>query len=478
MVSGIANTTTIKAPQFSAPAMRAQTTPSLERSPESDVIEKKKKKSSKGKKIGIGVVGAFAALIGTGLAVMVHQQNKIAKLYKEKLVLSNLGENLQFQEATTVEEGIKFAKEVLKIPEIDSNFTLEAINTANKGLVDISNANKGKLFMPRALRFTEDLERDWTASVNRDIKSEKFGELSINKTFFTHEKLDKLITHDLYLPNKEKFFNYKNGELDTLRLQNYMAPIPDEHLAKLIQKFYENPASMSIYEKHTLFYSMHGMNRGLDLYNRSPIEFLQKLEKKQRYIDYITNGGEKIDFNKIKDMSTKEQSEYAKNILIKMCKSGNVLEVLYKPNSPETTIYHEMGHLQDFGKNLKELDMAKWQLPNFKQAWEEAKAGKTTKERDAEIDEITNRWGSIDSHENVKKLFEENPEKFKKYCPELYEFLTNKEIQQTTGKVSDYAQSGIGEFIAEVYMNMISGKKIPEDVMKLYKKYKGPELPV
>lgn len=481
MVSGISST--IAAGNLkNTPIMHAQTVPitasELERTPQTDTVEtkKEKKKLSTGQKIGIGVAGAFIALLGTGLAVMAHQRNKIAKLYKEKLVLSDLGENLQFKEAATVEEGIKFAKEVLKIKDVDSNFTLEAINNTNKGLVDVSNANKGKLFMPRALRFTEYMNGDWAASVNRDIFSEKFGELRINKRLFNHKGLDELINKNLYNKDNKKLFNYINGELDTLNLQNYMAPIPDENLAKLIQKFYGNPETMSISEKHTLFYSIDNMNNTLNLYNRAPVEFLKKLENKDAYKEYINNGGEKINFEKIKNLNTKEQTEYAKNVLIKMNESDNVLEILFKTSSNNKTIYHEMGHLQDFARNLKELDMAKWQLPSFKKAWEDAKSGKKTKERDVEIDEIANRWGSIDSNSSLKKLFDENPEKFKKTYPELYEFLTSKEIQQTAGKISAYAQSGIGEFIAEVYADIIAGKTIPEDVMTLYKKYKGPDV--
>ena len=72
------------------------------------------------------------------------------------------------------------------------------------------------------------------------------------------------------------------------------------------------------------------------------------------------------------------------------------------------------------------------------------------------------------------KLFKEKPEKFKKLYPDLYEHLTNKEIQATAGKVSSYAQTSIGEFVAETYAKMIKGDPIPEDVLKLYKKYNGP----
>ena len=76
----------------------------------------------------------------------------------------------------------------------------------------------------------------------------------------------------------------------------------------------------------------------------------------------------------------------------------------------------------------------------------------------------------------MKSFFLSNPDKFKKKYPDLYEFITEKTKLQTSGKISAYAQSGIGEFIAETYARMIDGKTIPDDVMALYRKYKGPEF--
>ena len=137
-----------------------------------------------------------------------------------------------------------------------------------------------------------------------------------------------------------------------------------------------------------------------------------------------------------------------------------------------------MGHLQDFAKNLKELDIKRWNF-SFRDAWREAGI-KVKKGEDVSrvgVKEVDNRWASI-WKERYEKLFKEEPEKFKKYYPDLYEFLTNQHIQQTAGNVSEYAQSGIGEFIAEVYARMIGGKPVPEDVMALYRKYKGPELAI
>ena len=54
--------------------------------------------------------------------------------------------------------------------------------------------------------------------------------------------------------------------------------------------------------------------------------------------------------------------------------------------------------------------------------------------------------------------------------------MTDQNIQQTAGKVSWYAQTSIGEFVAEVYAKLVSGAKLPDDVMALYKKYNGPML--
>ena len=68
-------------------------------------------------------------------------------------------------------------------------------------------------------------------------------------------------------------------------------------------------------------------------------------------------------------------------------------------------------------------------------------------------------------------------QKFKKQYPDLYEFLTNKEKHNTALKVSSYASTGIGEFIAEVYAGLIQGKKYSNEVINLYKKYNGPPLP-
>ena len=49
--------------------------------------------------------------------------------------------------------------------------------------------------------------------------------------------------------------------------------------------------------------------------------------------------------------------------------------------------------------------------------------------------------------------------------------------QGVASQVSEYAMESPDEFVAEVYAKMIDGKKFSNEVLKLYKKYGGPELP-
>lgn len=61
----------------------------------------------------------------------------------------------EFADIKTVDKRIKYAKDVPKIRVVDFNFSLDAINYVNKMLVDVSNAHKGKFFMPTRLRYLE-----------------------------------------------------------------------------------------------------------------------------------------------------------------------------------------------------------------------------------------------------------------------------------------------------------------------------------
>ena len=429
--------------------------------------------------IGAGIAGASATFCGVVILLARHHGNKIAKLYKEKLIISNLPEKIEFKEAKTVQEGIDFAKKILGIKEVDKDITLEAINTANKGLVDVSNANKGKLFIPTRLGFEKPKNKDddFLAYVVKDIYSKKFGNLVVNKNYFDNKILDKEIKEFLYFDDGEPLYKISD-DLKTISSSwrvGCIRPFPNDDIAELIKKFYKDSSKLSTDEKQQLFYSLDNAYTAAMRTFRNPLEALKNIEETKS--EFLAKNNLLFNIYEIELYDTKKQVEFLKDLINKMEEKNEYWQENFGIESPASTIYHEMGHLQDFAKNLKELDVKKWKF-SFREAWREVKHKQETGEDISRnlVKEVDNRWGTI-SKSRYKDLLETSPGKFLIYYPELYEFVTNKQIQQTAGKVSSYAQTGIGEFIAEVYARMIGGKPVPEDVMALYRKYKGPELP-
>ena len=436
-------------------------------------IKKPKEKMSTGAKVGVTALGVLGSLAIGAVCFAKHQSGKLTKLYNEKMQLVNLAEKIDFKEAKTVEEGIKFAKDVLKIGEVDSNFTLDAINYANRGLVDVSNANKGKLFVPKKMHFV-DAKDEYSACVIQTIDAPNFGELYINSRNFDNKNLDEWLKGSLGLNEKEVAETAKKTT-DTNKKQFTYFVQPDNHTKDLLSRYRKDTNSLTVTEKRELKQTLINASEIRDAHvKRAPLTTLNIWKND------LTKAGIKVDVEEFKKLSTEKQAEQLNELLSQLHeKIGKNLGVPVPFVTARKTIYHEMGHLQDFAKNLKELDLKHWKF-SWSEAWKEAdknvKEGHLFKNNhSAEIDHVDNRWGGL-TYSGYKELFEKNPAKFKKRYPDLYEFLTNQEYQQTAGKVSEYAQTSIGEFIAETYAKMVRGDKIPNDVMKLYEKYNGPKL--
>ncbi len=451
---------------------RANSTNTLERTPEKDSVETKKEEKKKklplAAKIGIGVVGGFAALVATLTLISKHQTKALTKLYKEKMVFKELPEKLEFKEAKTLDEAIKFAKETLGIEKIDKNITLDAMNFANRGIVDVSNANKGHLFVPKTLKFADKGEK-FIAAVEQDIKSNDFGSLIINKDFFSHEALNNKINKTFLLKDGNKVFSGTNPNIYWNDIK--ACYVPTHGYIKDLQKFYKSPDSLTINQKRNLYWGyQNALNHSKINCNYTPEKFY-KLAIEQ-------NGKQKYTLQEFKAFSLEKQKEILKQTLDKQ-----PIIINLEQNSGIKTIYHEMGHLQDFAKNLKELDVKFWDfdfIKTWKKAWQEAKnkveKGIKPEKKDYKIDFVENRWGGS-TYDGYKELLKNNPKKFQEKYPDLYKHLTDKEIQNITGQVSWYSQTSIGEFVAEVYAGLIEGRKFTDDVINLYKKYNGPLLP-
>lgn len=425
---------------------------------------KQKKKRSVGKKILIGLGITASAVVVAALAYAKHQAVKLDKLYNEKLVKKLVDKEIVFTEAATKEEAIKYAKDVIGVQKIDENMTLEVLNYANKGITDVMNKNVGKeIFVPRSY-FYDKIEGE-LAHVVQDIESKRFGELGINKQYFDNdfltERLDKLYGLRNSASKTGNTATNKSGEVKAGLHYSYGL---DADLFKLYERYCENPNNLTIAEKRSLAYST---GIGKQIYAENNHNWTNFLERNKDKIKLDMSLDEFK--NLTNDEKQKTISKYLKD------KGISITEDISLPaDDGLSTIYHEMGHLQDFAKNLKELDLKQWRLPSFKNIWKEVEEAKAKGEnvKVEALDEVNNRWSGT-TYGDMGKLFKEKPEKFKKLYPDLYEHLTNKEIKKTTEKVSCYAQTSIGEFVAETYAKMIKGDPIPEDVLKLYKKYNG-----
>ena len=209
---------------------------------------------------------------------------------------------------------------------------------------------------------------------------------------------------------------------------------------------------------------LNNLDEGIDLIDS--FENLSPFSSITRNLNIFKKYNIDVNLDEIKKLSTKEQQEKLKELFLKVKEKngGEPCVAIINYTDVNDTVYHEMGHLQDMAKNLKELDI-KDATFNWKEVWKDAwkkanenpKKGKPSKSESLQA--VDNRWGGT-TYKGYKELLEKNPQKFKEKYPDLYNHLMDENIQQTAGKVSWYAQTSIGEFVAEVYAKLVSGAKL------------------
>ena len=443
----------------------------LEKTPSKDVVEisatkEDKQGLSKGAKWGIGIASALGTLITAGILIQKHEFKRLTKLFDKRLTISNLPENIQFKEAKTLEEAIKFAKETLGIGYIDKKFNLEMLNYANKGIVDVSNANKGRIFVPKKLLVCKD--EGAIAFTVQDIESKMFGTLAINPEFFTHESLNKKLT--------ELFVNPKTTIVDSAKkkakeeFQVRMLTGLSKDTWKLLDKFKQNPNNLSLVEKIQIYANLKSGSRqagaNIELKEKFPLEWLRNNQS------LFKESNIEVDFSKLKALSKEAQAEEVNKLLKTWAEKTNINEIVYHgPDNPYHTLYHEMGHLQDYATNLEKLQKEELARFNFFTVMKNA-----FKNKNGKINSIADHWGGT-TYKTEQELMEKSPEMFKEMYPNLYKHINDAETQRIASYVGDYATTGIGEFIAETYAHILTGRKLPKEVIDLYKKYNGPLIP-
>ncbi len=412
---------------------RSQTVPVTDYPPDAVEINSKKKGLSKGAKWGIGIVGTITTIIGAMCLVSRHQIKKTQQLIKEKLVPKVFDKKIEFKEAKSLEDAIRYAKETLGIKEVDNTMPLDVVNFVNKNITDVVNKNTGqKVFIPQKVKFTEPLEgiEGALAFVDMTLKSKGFGELCIIKDQFMMDSVagaDKTLL-DLLTDKTRKGINFvpKSGEIRNL------------------YKRYQKGEKLLPREEWKLYLSLQP----------------QKYTKGIDWLKFAEENRDKIDIN-LEELRVLEPDKRLSKLQEYLRVNNKRLEYQIDIDyGIGQEIYHELGHLQDAGKNLENTTVGLWEYFNIFRK----------KSKDSIKNASLFRWYTKDQIEQRFK----NPDTLKCIHPDIYEFLYNEEIQKTAGKVSEYSKVGIGEFIAETYARMIEGKTLPEDVIVLYKKYNGP----
>lgn len=387
-----------------------------------------------------------------------YEHKKLLELCKNKIKLSKLPEHLEYS-ARPKEEAIKFAKETLGIKEIDETFSDLALNETIKAIVDVSNTNKGKVYVPSILKFAE-MENKTLAGVNHNIKTDTFGTICINKKYYDNNFLTKELKDELKMweeattPKAETFHICVNEKFNNLK-----------------NKFIESSENLTLVEKRELFLILGDYCKKWNKLIK-PKGFLNHFKKE------LDNAGIKYDYNSIFKLSEQKQlEEVIKLGLNYKEKTGKLLEITVQKENPYRVIYHEMGHLQDFAQNLSTLILKDTEWSKFKRIFTTLKKEFKFRKNDP-LENVGSRWNRISSfNKNGKtgyEYFKADPKYYKQAFPDLYEHVMNPKIQRTAEEISEYAKEGVGEFVAEVYAEMVKGAKISDEVLALYKNYNGP----
>lgn len=371
--------------------------------------DNKEEKKGLSKKAKWGIIGG----IGVGALIAFYiAKGKFTEAKK-------LAESIDFKPAQTIEEAIEFGKKHLGIRSYTGFEAkdIEVINWVNEGLVNTSNKMKGKLRMPKDIVYTEDLGETTLAGVVTE-KGEYEGWFGINKKIF--DNVDKSITEVLDVLKEGNWIEIKNNCLSgCYRLKKQSV----QPLAEQFEKY--QAGSLSFNDKIDFWNSLSVLRNTTSSLKYSPFNFIKQSLAIPEIKTICENKGLVTNLENIKAMTTDEQFNLLKEILT--LNQGVRIQFDVNNKSAFSTIYHEMGHIQD----------------------------------------MTPRCLTTDKYNYD----------YSKYSDELKAWVDNQENMQIANRVSEYASHGPGEFIAETFARMIQGNKLPDEVLALYKKLKGPDVP-
>lgn len=405
------NTTQVKMPDSANQTAQIQTATKPYPNDTVEINGKKKTGMSNGAKVGIG--GIIAIGIGA-LAYVLTKGKTGSKQVKQ------LAEHIEFNEAKSIEEATKFAKEHLGITKFDVGNDLEIANWVNNGLTRISNVYKGRASIP-----------------------------NIIETY--PEKLyQKMIKEGEAIPMATM-----NAQKGRMRINIHCFDDAKKSIQKLMDEL--------------------GIKIGkTDAQSRGHFQFemlpFMNTEKQKNLIPLL--------FRATNGKATKMELISCELGLTDML---HFKVLLYK--KPEL-IYSRVlksGKLQNVFSSLKNLNVLT--LDEFKTLTKEKQIDYLYELYDDVIkgrtnDELFSLFSEIriaDRKPNIYHIIDH--ETGHKFDTELKTHMLSDAEKNIATTVSDYATTNSREFVAEVFAELIEGRKLPDDVMALYKKYNGPTIP-
>ncbi len=319
-----------------------------------------------------------------------------------------------------MEEAVEFAKKNFGIKKFDLGDDLEFANWVNEGLVNINNRFKGKANMPEKVIFDE---KFFTKKPKAGAYCSKISDtIAFNKEYFS----DKLITKvkkNLKLIFPE--YNPEKHELTNLAVNGEDTSIKNK-LAKHYFKILENPNEYTRFDAMNADMLFDDYVAAIKFSEKNPTHWIKKSAANEKVKKLLENNGIDLSVQNFNKLSKDEKKAFMKKFYSVLIENNvNLIgHASHRGNSRFDVLYHEMGHL----------------LHN-----------KNTSLKDS-------FWGRLSA--KSKKAF-----------------LSDEEKLKTAGKISWYAQTAPSEFVAECFSALCAGKKLPDDVMKMYEYYKGPKLP-
>ena len=359
-----------------------------------------------------------------------HEKN-VSEIKKNEPNESNFTPKLNdytFKNALTIEEAKNFALEKLGVESYDLGNNLEIMNWVNEALFNIKVISKNTARLPKKISYmSQDTTHDIKAGIvyksNFNEIQEDLG-LKINLKYF--ENIDDVIQKQI--SNFKKAFLLYKDENGKYTFNQVINGVNKEH-ENLLNKYLVDSTKLSLKDKITLSETNTVIIDKHNRYYTYVNELFNEWSSNPKIKKYAQENN--IDLTHIDNLDDEDKfDKYVEIIQSMLSKGVNPYEEI-KLVPPFKCLYHEIGHYNHMNTEL----FIKLSMP--------------------------------------KSMFKE----FNLTLPLIAnEFESNKEIEKLALRVSYYAKESPLEFVAEVYANVLCGKRYPKEIMDLYAKCNGPDL--